>query len=36
MMFSVIGNTDHDACTQIIHRALDAGTPASRSARSFD
>jgi aryl-alcohol dehydrogenase-like predicted oxidoreductase len=25
MMFGVIGNTEHDACTQIIHRALDAG-----------
>ena len=25
MMFGVWGNTDHDDCTRIIHRALDAG-----------
>ena len=25
MMFGAMGNTDHDDCTRIIHRALDAG-----------
>src|SRR3954449_8381123 len=25
MMFGSIGNTDHDDCVRIIHRALDAG-----------
>src|ERR1700761_8554579 len=25
MMFGAIGNTDHDECIRIVHRALDAG-----------
>ena len=25
MMFGVMGNTDHDECARIIHRAIDGG-----------
>ncbi|TML18000.1 MAG: aldo/keto reductase, partial [Actinobacteria bacterium] len=25
MMFGTMGNTDHDDCVRIVHRALDAG-----------
>lgn len=25
MMFGAMGNTDHDECIRIVHRALDAG-----------